>query len=125
MLDEQECYDFLLHTLHPEGLKCPDGHPLPDDQAPHDRSREPIFDYKCRKCGKVFNLFTDTVWSGTHYDCVTIVLVMRGFAQGIPTLQLAEELELDYGALLKRRHQIQRLALKHKPNHPLPKIGSR
>jgi len=50
---------------------------------------------------------------------VTIVLVMRGLAQGIPTLQLADELELDYETLLHRRHLIQQLALEHKPTTPL------
>ncbi|MCR4408657.1 MAG: IS1595 family transposase, partial [Anaerolineae bacterium] len=109
----------LSRMLHPEGLKCPVGHPLPPDQAPHDRSRDPLFDYRCRKCGKVFNLFTGTVWSGTRYSCKTIVLVMRGFVQGVPTLHLAKELNLDYGTLLKRRHQIQRLALERKPKDPL------
>jgi transposase-like protein len=78
-----------------------------------------VVDYRCRVCGNVFNLFTNTMWDGTHYDCVTIVLVMRGFAQGLPTLQLAEELELDYEALLNRRHAIQQLALEHKPSNPL------
>ncbi len=121
LLDEQECYNYLLHTLHPDGLKCPScGTPLPPDQTPHDRSRDPIFDYRCRICGAEFNLFTGTIWSGTHYDCKTIVLVMRGFVQGIPTLQLAQELGLDYGTLLKRRHQVQRLALENKPTDPLP-----
>lgn len=105
LLEDQECYNYLLRVLHPDGLKCPDGHPLPPDQAPHDWSREPIFNYRCRICGKVFNIFTSTVWCGTHHDCKTIVLVMRGFAQGIPTLHLAQELNLDYGTLLERRHQ--------------------
>ena len=120
LLDEQECYDYLLRTLHPTGLHCRHGHPLPPGQAPHDRSRAPIFDYRCRVCGNVFNLFTATVWEGTHYSCRTIVLIMRGFVQGIPTLQLAEELELDYGTLLKHRHEIQQLGLTHKPTDPLP-----
>jgi hypothetical protein len=31
LLDEQRCYDFLLRVLHPEGLHCPSGHPLPPD----------------------------------------------------------------------------------------------
>ena len=119
LLDEQECYDYLLRALHPDGLRCHNGHSLPPDQAPHDRSRASLYDYRCRVCGNVFNLFTDTVWEGTHYDCVTIVFVMRGFPQGISTLQLADELELDYGALLERRHQIQQLALDHKPTTPL------
>ncbi len=29
LLDEQACYDFLLHVLHPDGLACPHGHQLP------------------------------------------------------------------------------------------------
>lgn len=121
LLEEQECYNYLLHTLHPDDLKCARcGHPLPPDQAPHDRSRDPIFDYRCCKCGAVFHLFTGTIWSGTHYDCKTIVLVMRGFAQGVPTLHLAQELKLDYETLLQRRHQVQRLALENRPTDPLP-----
>lgn len=120
LLSEQECYDYLLRVLHPEGLKCPAGHPLPASQAPHDRHRDPIFDYRCRVCGQVFNLFTDTIWCGTHYTCSTIVMIMRGFVQGIPTLHLAEELELDYGTLLERRHRIQRLGLEQLPTAPLP-----
>lgn len=115
LMVEQESYNFLLNILHPNGLNCRHGHPLPAGQKPHDRSRDPTFDYRCRICRDVFNIFTDTAWQGTHYNCRTIVLVMRGIAQGTPTLQLAEELELDYGTLLGRRHQIQQFALDHKP----------
>lgn len=120
LLSQQECYDFLMEILHPNGLKCPCGHPLPPNQAPHDRSRDPIFDYRCQKCGKVFNIFTGTVWSGTHYNSRLVVLVMRGFTQGIPTLHLAQELNLDRGTLLERRRRIQRWALEHKCTNPLP-----
>jgi transposase len=121
LVNEQECHDYLLRTLHSNGLVCPTcGHPLPPSQAPHDRSRDPIFDYRCRTCGAVFNLFTKTIWSGTHYDCKIIVLVMRGFAQGIPTLHLAQELNLDYETLLNRRHQVYRLAFENLPTDPLP-----
>jgi hypothetical protein len=35
MLDEQACYNYLLKALHPRGLHCPLGHPLPPSQAPH------------------------------------------------------------------------------------------
>ncbi len=42
LLDETECYHWLVHVLHPEGLKCRNGHALPEGQAPHDRSRAPI-----------------------------------------------------------------------------------
>ncbi len=55
----------------------------------------------------VINLFTGTIWQRTHYDCRKIVLIMRGVAQGTPTRQLADELGVDYGTLLTRRHRIQ------------------
>ena len=107
LLDEQACYDFLLQVLHPDGLACPHGHPLAPNQAAHDRHRAPIMDYRCRCCGAVFNLFTNTLWSKTRYRCSTIVLILRGIAQGTPTKHLAAELGIDRGHLLDRRHDIQ------------------
>jgi hypothetical protein len=74
LMDERRCYEYLLKVLHPEGLQCLQGHPLSEEQQPHDRHREPIVDYRCRECGAVFNLFTGTVWSGTRYICSQIVL---------------------------------------------------
>ena len=119
LLDEQECYNWLLNTLHPDGLQCPHGHPLPNDQAPHDSHRVPICDHRCRVCGAVFNVFSNTIWSGTRYDSITIVLVIRGFVQGTPTKHLADELALDYGTLLKRRHLFQAQALEKSPSDAL------
>jgi hypothetical protein len=115
LLDEQRGYDFLLEVLHPEGLHCPSGHPLPPDQTPHDRHRDPILDYKCRACGKVYNIFTETIWSGSRYSCVTIVLIVRGIVQGTPTKHLAEESGIDRPHLLKRRHEIQSWAKERLP----------
>ena len=109
LLDEQACHDFLLRVLHPDGLHCPHGHPLPADQAAHDRHRAPILDYRCRTCGAVFNLFTGTIWAKTRSPCSTIVQILRGIAQGVSTKHLPEELGLDRGHLLERRHRIQAL----------------
>ena len=113
VLDEQACYDFLMRILHPDGLCCPHGHPLPPDQAAHDRHRAPILDYRCRTCGAVFNLFTGTLWTKTHYPCSTSVQILRGIAQGVPTKHLAEELGIDRGQVLARRHRIQALVAQH------------
>ena len=120
LLDEQACYDFLLHVLHPGGLACPHGHRLPPEQAPHDRHRAPIMDERCRRCGAVFNLFTNSLFSKTRYRCSTIVLLLRGIEQGTPTKHLADELGIDRGHLLSRRHAIQAvLARRLSPPRPL------
>jgi hypothetical protein len=34
LLDEAACYEYLLQALHPEGLACPHGHPLPPTARP-------------------------------------------------------------------------------------------
>lgn len=61
LLDERACYNHLLKILHPEGMHCPNGHPLPADQAPHNRRQAPRVTYRCRVCGQVFSLFTGTL----------------------------------------------------------------
>ena len=119
-LDEQKCYDFLKKLLHPEGLECPCGCKLPGEQAPHkSQKRAVVLNYRCRFCGQVFNIFTDTLWSGSSYQCSQMVLLLRGFSQGIPTLHLAQELGLDYKTLLERRHQLQGNALDNRIQEPL------
>ena len=94
VLDEEECYRYLQRTLPPQGLRCPAGHGLTVAQAPHERKRAPVVTYRCRQCGKVFDIFTGTVWCGTPYDGKTIILLLRGFVQGVSSLHLARELEL-------------------------------
>jgi transposase-like protein len=114
LMDEQKCYDFLKDVLHPAGLSCPDGHPLPPEQAPHDRTRAPIMSYRCRACGRVFNIFSQTVLSNISFSCREIVLLLRGIVQGDPTTHLAQELDRDYGNLLKWRHRIQAQGLSNR-----------
>jgi transposase-like protein len=123
LMDEQACYDYLLSVLHPDGLRCPQGHRLPVDQGSHDRHRAPIVDYRCKTCGTVFNVFTDTLWSKTRYSCATIVLILRGVAQGVPTAHLARELGVDRAHLLEYRHEIQELIEQRFPPNPSEGYG--
>ena len=120
LLDEEESYVRLCELLRPEGFSCPNGHPLPKDQAPHERKRAPVVNYRCRECGAVYNLFTGSIWSGSHYDCRIILLLMRGFIKGVPTQELATEMELDYKTVLKWRHRVQEQAIVPSEQETLP-----
>jgi len=77
-------------------------------------------DYRCRVCGRVFNLFTGTIWQGTRLSCTQVVLLLRGILQGDPTLKLSDELGVGYGTLLRWRHRIQQIGLEKLPTGPLP-----
>ena len=88
---------WLVELLHPVGLACPRCHGV-DTSHVHRRDRTPILDYRCRACRCVFNAFTGTARQGTKRRPVALVLILRGFAQGMPTAQLARELGCDPGS---------------------------
>jgi transposase-like protein len=111
LMDEQACYDFLVKLLHPDGLACPRCHHA-DGLKVHRYDRAPILVYRCPHCLRIFNAFTATVLHGTRRSARQWVLIVRGFAQGVPTAQLARELECDRSQLLRWRHRLQDLAFR-------------
>lgn len=108
-MDEDACFQFLLDLFHPEGLACPRCR-AQEGFATHRYVREPVLDYRCTACGRVFNAWTGTVFQGTHFRPATLMLILRGFAQGVSTAQLARELCCSRRQLLKLRHKYQAMA---------------
>jgi transposase-like protein len=113
LLDEDACYAKLLHGLHPDGLVCPRCGAR-DGLGVHRRHRAPILDYRCRVCRRVFNAFTGTALQGSRRPVVELMLILRGFAQGVPTAQLARELGCDRKELLALRHRFQHAAWRYR-----------
>lgn len=109
LMNPDACYQFLVDSLHPDGLRCP-GCRRADALSVHDRHRPPVFDYRCRHCGAVFNAYTGTPLQKTHRSPAQLVLILRGIWQGTPTARLARELGCDRKHLLELRHKLQGLA---------------
>jgi transposase-like protein len=105
LMDQSACYDRLVKALHPDGLACPrcGG----DRLGVHRRHREPILDYRCRDCRRVFNAFTGTALQKTGRSPAALVLILRGIAQGVSTARMARELGCDRMKLLRLRHKLQ------------------
>ncbi len=118
LMDEQKCYDYLVEILHPDGLCCPACERPVEQSKVHRRDRAPMLYFRC-SCGRIYNAFAGTLWQGTHHSCCVIVRILQGFAQGIPTLHLAQELGIDRKHLLERRHRIQELAAQACRREPL------
>jgi transposase-like protein len=118
LMDEGACYAKLVTWLHPEGLACPRCGRA-DRMRVHRRHRAPVLDYRCGHCKRVFNAFTGTALHGLRRGPVELVLILRGFAQGVPTAQLARELGCDRSELLALRHRLQDLAWRNRDRMPL------
>jgi transposase-like protein len=103
LMNEDACYQFRLDLFHPAGLGCPRCHAV-EGFYTHRYFRAPVLDYRCSRCGRVFNAWTGTVFQGTQWRPSRIVLILRGFAQGTPTAQLARELGCSRRHLLDLRH---------------------
>jgi transposase-like protein len=117
-MNEAACYQFLLELFHPTGLGCPRCHTA-EGFFVHRSFREPVLDYRCRHCGRVFNAWTGTDFQGTHWRPSQIVLILRGFAQGTSTAQLARELACSRRHLLDLRHRLQDRARAGRDRTPL------
>jgi transposase-like protein len=118
LMDQDACYRRLVNVLHPDGLACPrcSGRRF----GVHRRHRAPILDYRCRDCRRVFNAFTGTALQKTTRSPAALVLILRGFAQGVPTAKLARELDCDRMKLLQLRHKLQGHATAGLDPAPLP-----
>src|SRR3954447_6170277 len=118
LMDEAACYAKLVDWPHPDGLACPRCRKA-DRMRVHRSRRAPVIDYRCGHCKRVFNAFTGTALHGVRRGPVELVLIVRGFAQGVPTAQLARELGCDRSELLALRHRLQDLAWRNRDRMPL------
>jgi hypothetical protein len=116
-MDEQACYAQLVDWLHPDGLACPRCH-RDDRMVVHRRGRDPVLDLRCGHRHRVFNAFTATALRGIKRRPRELVLILRGFAQGVPTAQLARERDRDRSELLDLRHRLQDLAFRNRDIMP-------
>lgn len=117
-LDEAVCYTKLMGLLHPDGLACP--HCGEERRLGiHRRHRDPVLDYQCGACGRVFNAWTATVLEGTHRRPSQVLLILHGIAKGTPTAQMARELGCDRRHLLQLRHRLQEQARRWLDRNPL------
>jgi transposase-like protein len=118
LMDQDACYAKLVQWLHPDGLACPRCRQA-DRIRVHRAHRAPVRDYRCGHCRRVFNAFTGTILHGTRRRPSELALIVRGFAQGVPTAQLARELECDRSELLELRHRLQDAAYRNRDRMPL------
>ena len=100
LMDQAGCRRKRFDRLHPEGFVCPrcGAHDGLNIHRRHDDS--PVVDYRCKACRRVFNMYTDTPWQGTHLSPAQILLILRGIAKAGPTAKRAREVGISPGPAL-------------------------
>lgn len=106
LLSERECYRWFESILCPDGPACPKCG-LREGVTVHSLRRPDFPLLYCKPCRKVFNIFTGTLFHGSKRSLRELVLIVRGFLQGVSTSQLAKELECDPRWLLAFRRKFQ------------------
>ena len=120
LMDREGCRRRLFDLLHPEGFACPRCGAREGLNIRRRRAESPVVDHRCKGCRRVFNMFTDTPWQGTHLGPAQILLILRGIARGEPTATLAREVGISRQHLLRLRHAIQARTLDAADRVPLP-----
>jgi transposase-like protein len=104
LLADSICTIWRERHLHPRGLVCPRcGH----SERRVFRAHGHFPAYRCRACDGYSTLLTGTVFAKTRQRPATLVLLLRGIAQGEPTARLARELGLSRKQLHTLRQRIQ------------------
>ena len=102
LLDENKSYQWLVNFFHNGEVVSP--YSQSKNYSVNASRRAPIILYKEKITGQHFTLFTTTIFAKTHFKCSEVVLIIRGFLQGVRTAQVARELACDYQNLLELRH---------------------
>lgn len=118
LLDEEKCYEHLVSLFHDGNLCCSSCGS--SNHHVHHRRRRPVFQFKCNDCDTYYNVFTGTVFQGTHWPCSKVVMILRGFLKGDSTLSMSKEMGLGYRNLLYLRHALMNNAFDNRELDILP-----
>lgn len=121
LLDHENCTEWILKHFHPKGQQCP------KCKEPVEQSRKfrrtlvsELVVQRCFSCDTVYNLYTGTLFQGSQWTVMQVVLLMRGICKGETTRELAAELKLNYKTVLNMRHKVQANAESEQPKTALP-----
>ena len=100
LMDEHACYAQLVAWLHPDGLACPRCHQH-DRLGVHSPPPRPDPGLPLRPLRPRLQRLDRHGPARPQAPPSELVLIIRGFAQGVPTAQLARELGCDRSELLE------------------------
>lgn len=121
LLDYEHSVEWILKHFHPKGLQCPKCRKgIAQSRKFRYTQTSKLEVHRCKHCGTIYNLYTGTVFQGSQWTPMQVVLLMRGLCKGETTRELAAELQLNYKTVLTMRHRVQANAELEQPTTALP-----
>lgn len=121
LIDEDQAQTWVLNHFHPQGL-CRPKCQASVAEARNFRKTETsgLQVYRCKHCESVYNLYSGTVFAGTQFRPLQVVLLLRGVCQGVSSAQLGRELGLSRQTVLSIGRKLQCSAEQLQPEDALP-----
>lgn len=120
LMSQEESVAWLTQHFHPAGLRCPNCQAALS-QARHFRTtRRGLADWRCKRCQRVYNLYSGTVFEGSSWSPAKAVLLLRGVCKGESSKSLAAELGVSRTTVILLRQRIQANGYATRAQTPLP-----
>jgi transposase-like protein len=103
--DETACYQALVRLLHPDGLACPKCGAR-EGLGVHRRHRDPLVDYQCSHCRRVFNAWSGTAIENARLPPSALLRLVRGMMDRQASATLAKQVGCSRSALLRWRGRL-------------------
>ena len=112
---------WLQKHFHPQALRCPKCRASVKQARVFGRSsRSHVTRYRCRRCQRVYTVYTDTVFANKQLRPAQVILLLRGVCKGESTASVSRELYVAYDTVHHLRQQLHAHAIHLQPNTPLP-----
>jgi transposase-like protein len=120
LMSNQSSYEWLLAYFHPTGMGCPHCRAGIEEARRFRNTRSSqVPDYRCRVCGKTYNVYSGTVFEGRRLKPQQVVLLVRGIVKGEQAQILANEVGVCRQTVQAIRQQMQSNAQRMQPDNPL------
>jgi transposase-like protein len=107
LLSDEASSAWIEKHFHLKGLRCPNCGAGKHQARLFRQRQRGTLDYRCRECGRVFNLYHGTLFSGSNLRPRQAVLLLRGVCKGESASVLAEELGLSRQSVHTWRQRLQ------------------
>lgn len=117
LMDDELCEAWVVKYFHPGGLRCPHcqgAHEEVGGRYARTISSQ-IDEWRCKRCGKLYTIYSGTVFNRRHFQPSKVIMLLRGVCQGQSSASLARELGLSRSTVHHVRQHLQTNAVQMSP----------